>query len=414
MLSGITTRGRCVLAAGLAAVVCAFLFNERDLLRVAAFAVMLPLLAAVLTARANLGLSASRHINPHRVPVGVRSEVLLEITSSGRLPTGELELDETVPYVLGNQPQLRLNKLGVHRNTVLRYPLEPNTRGVHRVGPLIARVTDPFGLAEYDREIADYSKLIVVPRITPFYGLPHGSGQTTGQDGTARMRAGQGEHDVVVRQYRNGDDMRKVHWRSTARRDELMVRVEERPWQGGCTVLLDSRAGAHRGSGPGASLEWAVSFAASACVHLHRHGQHVRLLTQDGRLLSGRQDSADQDPEMILDALAALQPSHRRDLVFGADPAHGQAMIAVLGATDEVTAEELVRFRSRNGLNMAVLLDVTAWSPGGTPTTQQTAGILTRAGWAVVIAGPNSGMTQLWTVLCRASALTGAGNGDWR
>ncbi len=87
-------------------------------------------------------------------------------------------------------------------------------------------------------------------------------------------------------------------------------------------------------------------------------------------------------------------------------------MVAVLGATDEVTAEELVRFRSRNGLNLAVLLDVTAWAPGGTPTIQQTATVLTRAGWAVTVAGPSSGMAQIWTALCRASALSGAGRGN--
>ena len=87
-----------------------------------------------------------------------------------------------------------------------------------------------------------------------------------------------GEDDAVVRPYRHGDDLRKVHWRSTARRDELMVRVEERPWRGGTTVLLDHRLVAHRGSGPGASLEWAVSLAASICLHLHRYGHQVRLV----------------------------------------------------------------------------------------------------------------------------------------
>ncbi len=66
-----------------------------------------------------------------------------------------------------------------------------------------------------------------------------------------------------------------MHWRSTARHDELMVRLEERPWRGGTTVLLDRRDAAHRGHGPAASLEFAISLAASIGVHLIGRGDPV-------------------------------------------------------------------------------------------------------------------------------------------
>jgi len=88
-----------------------------------------------------------------------------------------------------------------------------------------------------------------VPKVVGLFGLPSGAGIGAGDDGSIRLHAGQGESDVIVRQYRQGDDLRKVHWRSTARRDEIMVRVEERPWRGGTTVLLDHRAAAHHGAG---------------------------------------------------------------------------------------------------------------------------------------------------------------------
>jgi len=53
-----------------------------------------------------------------------------------------------------------------------------------------------------------------------------------------------------VREHRHGDDLRKVHWRATARSGELMVRLEERPWRAQATLLLDTRTRAHLGTGP--------------------------------------------------------------------------------------------------------------------------------------------------------------------
>ena len=67
-------------------------------------------------------------------------------------------------------------------------------------------------------------------------------------DSRARSVAVHGEDDAATREYRHGDDLRKVHWRSTARVGELMVRREEQPFQSRATVLLDSRTIAHRGS----------------------------------------------------------------------------------------------------------------------------------------------------------------------
>jgi uncharacterized protein (DUF58 family) len=78
--------------------------------------------------------------------------------------------------------------------------------------------------------------------------------------------------DVTTREYRRGDDLRRVHWRSTARTGELMVRREEQPWQSRATVVLDSRRTAHRGTGAASSLEWLVAAAASVAVHLTHAG----------------------------------------------------------------------------------------------------------------------------------------------
>ena len=407
-LAGLTTRGRCLMAAGIAAAVCSVVLNERDLLRIAVFVVAMPVLAAVLTARSRVGLQASRHVLPDRVPVGSTAEVRVDIRSTGRLPTGGLLLEDGVPYALGSRPRFVLERLPRHHLVPLRYQLRPVLRGVQHVGPLLGRVTDPFGLAEFDRELAGTTRMVVVPRVYGLSGLPTGAGMGAGEEGAVRLRSGQGEDDAVVRQYRNGDDLRKVHWKSSARRDELMVRLEERPWRGGTTVLLDRRASAHRGTGPTSSLEWAVSMAASVCLHLHRFGHQVRLVTEDARVIAGGTADGGHSDIVVLDALASLHASHQRDLVCGEDPGNGQELVAVLGAINPSAATELLRHRPRMTRSLAVLMDVTAWSPAGDEAAandlQDTARLLRGSGWGVVIARPDTPTPVVWSQLCRVGS----------
>ncbi|MEU8632343.1 DUF58 domain-containing protein [Amycolatopsis sp. NPDC048633] len=413
-LSGLTTRGRCLLAAGLAAAVCSFVLNERDLLRVAVFVVALPLLVAAFISATRLRIGATRALHPQRVAVGGAGEVQLELWRSGRLPAGEILLEDGVPYALGSRPRFVVERLPHDRRVALRYPLQPVLRGIQQVGPLRATITDPFGLCEFERELIAHSRLVVVPRVVPLWGLPSGAGIGVGDDGTVRLHAGQGEADVIVRQYRQGDDLRKVHWRSTARRDEIMVRVEERPWRGGTTVLLDHRAAAHHGSGPAASLEWAVSFAASAALHLRRSGHRVRLVSEHGVTLADTPgDGGDHYDHVVLDALAALQPAHQRDITLAGDPADGQELIAVLGTVSTEAVHELAQFRPRGIRSLAVLLDTPTWAAGVSApeqraaATEDSAALLRASGWGVVIAGPGSPMPQVWAELCQAGARRG-------
>ncbi|HTI27161.1 MAG TPA: DUF58 domain-containing protein, partial [Kutzneria sp.] len=181
---------------------------------------------------------------------------------------------------------------------------------------------------------------------------------------------------------------------------------------GGTTVLLDHRSAAHRGTGPTSSLEWAISLTASICLHLHRQGHQVRLVTEDGKVLAGGIADAGHSDMVVLDALAALHSSHQRDIVCGGDPGNGQELIAVLGAANPVAATELMRLRPRVTRSLAVLLDVTAWAPGADSALAtelgEAARLLRGSGWGVVIAKPDMPMGVVWSELCRAGTRGGA------
>ncbi|MGH3910307.1 MAG: DUF58 domain-containing protein [Pseudonocardiaceae bacterium] len=421
---GLTTRGRCLLTAGFAAALCALLLDERDLLRIAAFVVVLPLLATLIVGRSQVGLRGDRHLVPSRIPAGASSEVHVVVWSSGRIRSGVLIEDEVAPG-LGPRPRFMVQLLPRNGPVRLYYPLRTLQRGVYPVGPLRARATDPFGLAEHSRELAGHSHLVVTPVVVPLTGMPADGGLDSGADGTGRQRQGQGEDSAVVRSYRHGDDLRRVHWRSTARRDELMVRVEERPLQGGATVLLDHRIAAHRGTGPASSLEYATSLAASVCVHLQRHGQRVRLVTAEDRILVVGTDPAEHSADAALDALAALRPSPHPELPGGSALGEGQELVAVLGASEPAVVERLLRLRPGGLHSHAVLLDVAAWpeqthpeqdhgeqeqdrrepdEPGpAAPDPAGPARILLAAGWSVAVAQPQQPASSVWEQLCLSS-----------
>jgi uncharacterized protein (DUF58 family) len=390
----LTTRGRCLLTGGVATAGCALVLDERDLLRAGAFVALLPLLALLVAVLGRRGVRARRDLAPDRLPVGAPATVTLHV--AGRGAGGPLELTDTVPDAAGAATEPRF-PVGSSPATV-EYRLRPGLRGAHRVGPLVARGTDPLGLAGFTRAVPGAERLLVLPRVVALRGLPPTLGSRDGAHGAGAAGAGHGRADVLVRPYRSGDELRRVHWRSTARHDELMVRLEERPWRGGVTVLLDRRAAAHRGHGGDASLEWAVSFAASAYLHLRELGEPATLVTEDGAA------PEPAGPEGVLDALAVLRPSARTGLAGPPLPAAGD-VLAVLGAVDP--AELTALLGRRPGAGHAVLLDVATWGGAAEPVSA-TAAALRAAGWVVARAARGVGPERVWAELVTAPAPGGA------
>ena len=169
-----------------------------------------------------------------------------------------------------------------------------------------------------------------------------------------------------TREYRHGDDLRRVHWRSTARYGELMVRREEQPWQARCTVLLDTRAIAHRGAGPASSFEWAVVGG-----RVGRRAPGARGATTCGCSPTPARTSPSAGHDVdgggsdfegaLLDALAVVQTSPntacatpRRALRRGGGDG---LLVAVLGALDPEETRLLSRLRHGSTAAVAVLLD---------------------------------------------------------
>jgi uncharacterized protein (DUF58 family) len=404
-LSGLTVRGRAFLAAGVAALVCAVVLGQESLTRVGVLVLALPLLTAALVGRGRYRLALVRTVTPQLVAAGQPARVSLALTNEGRTPSGTLLLEDQVPYVLGTRPRFVLEGIGHGWRRHVTYQVRSDVRGRFEIGPMSVRVTDPFGLVELGRAFRTTVPLVVTPRTVPLPSIPLGGAWTGSGDNRPRAFATGSAEDVTVREYRRGDDLRRVHWRSSARVGELMVRREEQPWQSRATLFLDNRLRSHRGQGIASSLEAAVSAAASLAVHLSHRGFTVRLVTATGEdpASSWHFRDSDLNTRPLLEALAVVQAVHQPHLDSGwlAEGTHGGLTVAVFGGVEGHDLPVLRRMRHQAGSAIAIAIDVDAWvSP--TASGSGSAPVLAQQGWRAVSLGPRDRLDAVWQELGRS------------
>ena len=397
LLAGMTTRGTSFLAAGAASAVAGYLLGERGLFCVGVALLALPLLAAAAARRGQYRLATSRTVSPPRVPAGHTANVTLRLENVSRVPTGLLMAEDTVPYALGSRPRYVLDKIERGGVRELTYPLRSDLRGKFEIGPLQLRVADSFGLVELTRSLSGRTTFVVTPRVVPLPRTVISRSWAGEGDGRARLTSTAGEDDVIPRAYRDGDEFRRVHWRSTARYGELMVRREEQRWRNKATVFLDSRSVAHAGSGATSSFEMAVSAAASVGVHIAQEGLTGQFISDSAVIRS-----APYFEDRSLDALAVIRPSAKRSLTQSLKELRasgGGVIIAVMGKLSVTEAQQLAVCRADGSQGIALLLDVTSWADEGARAAGQQ---------ALLDGGPTGG-----TVAGSVSAPDGtaAGNG---
>ncbi len=409
-LHGLTVRGRSFVAAGLACFFSALLVGHDAVVRVGVFLVALPIFAVVYVARSRYRISCTRVLVPTRVPVGHTSTVRLRLVNVSRLPTSVLYVEDALSYTLGSKPRFVLDRVEANGKREVSYTVRSDVRGRYRVGPLAIRLADPFGMCELTRSFSAVDELIVTPVVSP---LPHTSlgGEWAGGGETqARQVSSAGEDDASTREYRHGDDLRKVHWKSTARMGELMVRREEQPWQSRATLVLDTRTGAHYGDGPGSSFEWAVSAAASIGIHLVQSGYTLRFVTEAGVDL--RSMTATAAESVLLDQLAVVDTSGRGSIPQATavlQRGGGEGLImAVLGTLNTDEAMAIGRLRHTATACVAILLDTASWTLLNPRTRAETeaaleanASVLREAGWRVLVARHGTTLASIWPQAAR-------------
>src|SRR5919106_2702942 len=412
VLRGLTRRGGWFLAAGAITAAIAISGGMADLLRVGVFLLALPLISLAVALRSRVRLAAGRTIEPRQTPVTTPASVRLILQNLARIPTGILLVEDTLPYALGNRPRFVLDHGWSRFRREVTYGVRADVRGRYVIGPLTIRLTDPFGLVELRRAFTETGTLIVTPAVVQLPSVRLAGEWSGSGESRPRSIASAGEEDVTIRGYRHGDDMRRVHWRATAHHGELMVRREEQPWQSRATLLLDNRSAGHAGHGQDSSLEWSVTATASIGVHLANRGYSIRLVTDEGGTVSGAWHDPGAGPgeaeAPLLEALAVVESSGKAsvgrwpDLLTGGEAASG-LLIGVLGRLRPEEATVVASLPHGSTAALAIMVDAMSWTSITGPKREaedvriaETAQILRRAGWGVVVAARGDAITAVW------------------
>jgi uncharacterized protein (DUF58 family) len=310
----------------------------------AAFALVLIVGLVLVWARSGR-VRVERHVMPARTTVGGHVRVELTVEAAGWLGSGPVLLTDKLASDVGPSPRLALPGGSRRRARSVAYHLSPRLRGRHAIGPLEVTHTDPFGAARRRQEVATTSTLLVYPAYEDVTVLP----TAVQRIGIVRSspNIGQGDEFYALRAYEEGDDLRKIHWPSSLKTGELFIKQEELLAEPRALIVLDTAAAKHRGEGATASLEAAVSAAASLGVlALHRR-MRLEVVTNEGPLLRTRNPSKDE----FLEALALVAPSRGgiSRALDRADRTRGRPALVVV-ITPDLRREEVrsIAVRARN------------------------------------------------------------------
>lgn len=402
-MGDLTVRGRCFLAAGLAAVICGIQIGERDFVRIGLVAMLVPTIAWLVLRRTEREVWLRRDLSALQVEAGGTAEVTVEVGNAGRR-TGTLLLQEELPPALGESPTFVVDPLPAGGRTRLRYQLRAAQRGRYPVGPMHVRVGDPIGMVDLHQTLPSSATLLVTPRTEPLPQVALTGRWAGAGDDRTRDLMGTGSPDVTIREYRLGDDLRRVHWPSSARVDQLMVRREEQQWQSRCTLLIDNRRIAHRGYGADSSMETAVRVAASVARYLVAHDFEVRLVSATGEVsrTGWHHGARGADLPDHLERLALMvQSRHEQMSTRWVDESqHGGMLLAVLGHLNDPDRDFLAGLASAGAAAHALVLDVSQWDRTHSSTSAPTASLRAR-GWKAATLGRETPMAAAWLEMAR-------------
>ncbi|HEY3736532.1 MAG TPA: DUF58 domain-containing protein [Jatrophihabitans sp.] len=421
---GLTLRANCLLAAGLTALICGVAVGATDLVRAGALILALPVLTLLVVHRARLMLDNDRRVEPEQIDAGQSAIVHLVVRNNSRLPTGALMLEDQLPHQLRGKARFAIGGIPRRGERSVQYRIPALPRGRYDSGPLQVRLVDRFHLVDLMRSFTASAQLLVGPIIERLPGSEAPRSHDVGDNAGSHSVGTHGADDASTREYRVGDDLRKIHWRSSARFGSLMVRQEERPWQGRGALLLDLRADAHtRADQPDKtqddprdydSMEWAISAAASIAAHMQFARQQIELVYGTSEHPLAAPAVRLEDPRQIRSLLAEVTPSTDRDLAACAVPlarsARDATLIAVLGTPDQATLHTLleVTARRRGTTGIALVLDSPTWAGrhaerdaqygagyvGG--PVQQAVLRLRAAGWHATVVEQGDTITDAW------------------
>ena len=299
-MAGLTDRGRLVLGLAAAVYLVAWGFGSRTLYPVATGLALAAIGGRLWVALAWQPVVLRRSLGREWLE-GDDVEVGLEALPQRYPGPHSLEVVERVGRL--GERRVRLTR---HRQSLLaRYTLPALRRGRYRIAAARAIFEDPFGLALAEAQLGGETTLLVYPRLVELERLFSQAGGAAHAGGRVLLRRTAGFDLHSVREYQQGESLRKVHWRTTARRGTLMVKELEDAPHDEVAVLLDADARAVVGESFDAQVR-----AAGSILRAHAlRGRRTVLTISSSPPESCHVASFGGDWRVALELLAAIEPT---------------------------------------------------------------------------------------------------------
>ncbi len=338
------------------------LFGADELLILAAIQLVALVVAVVTSASTRLDLAISRTANPARLRAGTPARIDVAITNRARRSSPVLLAIDHISGTPGASLHLAPIKPG--SSAPIAYRLPTARRGLVEVGPLDLRFGDPMGLTRGSVRASDMITLVVHPELVDLGALHAIAGHDpTADQQPIRALATGGDEFFALRPYVIGDELRRVHWRASARTGELVVRQDERPRTGRVTVILDLR----RASYDDAGFERAVSAALSALYAGWRGDDALRFLTTGTSAVTDIRSRHELDA--IDEQLATVTTTDSASLVRSIENlgrmGRGGTLVVVTGTPTSELPLALDRARRTFGVVTTVICQPTTDPPAG-------------------------------------------------
>lgn len=307
------------------------------------------------------GLKFTRSSVGSRAEVGDRIEERLALENHSWAP--KLWVQVSDGSTLPGHHAGYVSSIGPRQRIAWRARTLCRKRGRYTLGPVTATTGDPLGMFRRELTLAPSSQLLVLPNVFDLRAFPLFPGVMPGR-GRGSQRSLQTTTNVVtVRDYMAGDALTRIHWASTARHGQLMVKEFDLDPTIDVVILLDLDKDAHAGADESSTEEYAVTIAASLAAYLLRQRDLTVALEAPGPSgISLPVDRGERQLDRMLESLAIVRADRHFALSTAlADLelrlARNTALIVITPSNNLDWEQQLARMRRRGVRPVVVLLD---------------------------------------------------------
>lgn len=343
----------------------------------------------------------------------LRQLVFRRSTASGRVQVGEVFDERLMLDNVSVMPKLWVQiadssslpghragyvaSMGGRKRAMWRARSTCKRRGRFQLGPVVATSGDPFGLFRSRINLAPATDVLVLPHVLPITSFALFTGGLPGRGRSSRRALQTTTNATTIRDYVAGDALSRIHWRSSAHYNKLMVKEFDLDPAVDAWIFLDLNERVQTGEGEKSTEEYGVTIAATVATYLLRQDLSVGMIINGERREMLSLDRGDRQVERVLETLAVVTAGSGPDLreALAMDAFHfGRNTVAiVITPSSSRDWHDGVRILQRRGVQIAVI-GLNAESFENKPPDEDTLALLEGSGIPVLRVSRNDSLTQ--------------------